>query len=284
MAPLRALSPALFHTPWLDGEYGVAPNLRPLGDARALEFDTLWPRVRANKELGLAGRVLRDEMDERIASAVVRTLAARAADEWPDYFRLEDSLTCRLTGEVVTLGAEGLEPLAMNLPCDLAVVRRQNGTDWNAYLNVGAPSHWRPEEKIGRSFVASHAPIPGMERVNAGAAGLVEAMVARGPWVRYVWGMETDAELDHHPDRAPRRDFASKPFIVRVERQVTLPLPEHDAALFLIATGFHARSDVLAEERLWRPLLRALDGMSPAARAYKGVAEGFAFLRDQFPG
>ena len=275
-------SPRL-HTPWLRGGYDVAPNLRPLGEERAFEFDTLWSRVRANKELLLPGRVLRHECDPEVSEAVVHRLASRLAREWPSLFELDGGLDCLLNGERVPLSAEGLDTLAMNLPCDLAIVRRDGAQDWNAYLHVCAPSHWRPETKIGRSFVASHEPVPHFERVNRAAKGLVGAMVERGPWVRFVWGMETDSELDHHPYRAAARDFALHPFVVRVERQVTIPLPEHDAAVFLIGTHLVDRETVLADAGLWRPLLAALVGMSPEARAYKGLAEGFDSLTGQFP-
>ena len=277
------LPPPVLHTPWLKGIYEVAPNLRPLGEERAIEFDTLWPCVRANKERAVPGRVLRHDLDDETAEAIVREIAARAAREWPEYFSLDRALECHLTGERVSLDAGGLDTMAMNLPCDLAIVRRAAERDWTAYLHVCAPSHWRPEDKIGQPFVATHAPVPHFDKVSRAAKGLVEAMVARGPWVRFVWGMETDREPDHHPDRARERRFDRHPFVVRVERQVLIPLPEHDASIFLIGIAFVDRETVLAEERLWRPLRAALLRMSPQARAYKGVEEGFGGLMAQFP-
>jgi hypothetical protein len=171
----------------------------------------------------------------------------------------------------------------MNLPCDLAIVKRDDRRDWSAYLHVCQPSHWRPEEKIGQPFIATHAPIPHFDKVNAAAPKLVEAMVSRGPWVRFVWGFETDTELDHHPDRAPGRAFATKPFVARVERQVLLPLPQHDDSIFLIGVGFVTKEAILLDESLWRPLRLALEGMSPQAREYKGVAAEFEGLVAQFP-
>ena len=254
-----------------------------MGEEHALEFDSLWPSVRANKEAASSGNGLRHELSPRVATAAVRTLAEIAAREWPSLFRLGERLTCGLTEESVSLAADGLDRLAMNLPCDVAIVRREEGRDWNAYLHVCAPSHWRPEDKIGRSFVATHDPVPHFKRIDRAASGLVDAMISRGPWVRFVWGIETDTGLDHHPDRAPSRTFATRPFVARVERQVTIPLPEHDAALFLIATSFVDRETVLAEDTLWRPLKRALERMTPEARAYKGITEEFGALLAQFP-
>lgn len=267
----------------MKGQYDVAPNLKLLGEEKAFEFDTLWPRIRENKERPVLDRVLRSELDEATATATAVVLAERLAVEWPEFFALGEDLECRLTGDRVPLNAGGLDLLAMNLPCDLAIVKQVEGRDWSAYLHVSQPSHWRPEEKIGLPFVATHAPIPHFEKVNAAAPKLVEAMVFRGPWVRFVWGFETDMELDHHPERAPGRAFNSLPFVIRMERQVLLPLPEHGASIFLIGVGFMEREVILDDESLWRPLRSALVGMSPQARDYKGVAEEFEGLLAQFP-
>ncbi|RYG19713.1 DUF3445 domain-containing protein [bacterium] len=279
-----ALPSPIRYTPWLKGQYDVAPNLKLLGDEKAFEFDTLWPRIRENKERLVLGRVLRSELDEATAEATVVALAQRLVREWPEFFILGEVIECRLTGERVPLRAEGLDLLATNLPCDLAIVKQAEGRDWTAYLHVSQPSHWRPEEKIGQPFVATHAPIPHFEKVNAAAPKLIDAMISRGPWVRFVWGFETDTELDHHPDRAPGRSFNTKPFVVRTERQVLLPLPEHGASIFLIGVGFVDGHEVLADDALWRPLKAALLGMSPQARDYKGVAEEFEGLLAQFQG
>lgn len=277
------LPPPIRYTPWLKGQYDVAPNLKLLGDEKAFEFDTLWPRIRENKERSVAGRVLRSELDEATAEATVRVLAERLAKEWPSFFSLGEELECRLTGERVPMSADGLDLLAMNLPCDLAIVKQDGDRDWNAYLHVSQPSHWRPEEKIGLPFVATHVPIPHFEKVNAAAPKLVEAMVSRGPWVRFVWGFETDTELDHHPDRATGRSFNTKPFVVRTERQVLLPLPQCGASIFLIGVGFIDRGTILADAGLRCPLRAALVGMSPQAREYKGVSAEFEGLLAQFP-
>ena len=70
---------------------------------------------------------------------------------------------------------------------------------------------------------------------------------------------------------------------MRVERQVLIPLPEREASIFLIGVAYVERETILADEALWRPLRDALLGMSPQARAYKGIAEGFDGLMAQFP-
>ncbi len=280
---MSSLPPPIRYTPWLKGQYEVAPGLKLLGDEKAFEFNTLWPQIRANKERPNPGQFLRADLDDATAAATVKNLAHRLADEWPEYFVLSKTLDCLLTGESVPLNASGLDLLAMNLPCDLAIVKRDGARDWNAYLHVVQPSHWRPEDKIGHPFIATHAPIPHFEKVNAAAPKLVDAMITRGPWVRFVWGLETDLDLDHHPERATPRNFATNPFVVRFERQILIPLPDQEASIFLIATGFVSKEEILTDETLWLPLKAALESMSPESRKYKGVADQFEALMAQFP-
>jgi hypothetical protein len=54
------------------------------------------------------------------------------------------------------------------------------------------------------------------------------------PRYRFVWGLQTHPKLDCHPLRTPRPGFNGRELWLRVERQVLLPLPEHDALVFLI--------------------------------------------------
>jgi hypothetical protein len=58
---------------------------------------------------------------------------------------------------------------------------------------------------------------------------------------------------------------------LRVERQTTVPLPEHAAALFLIRVYLTPFSDLTPEQRA--TLARALEAMPPHVAAYKGLAD-----------
>ena len=109
-------------------------------------------------------------------------------------------------------------------------------------------------------IVSIHAPVPGMEPVNRVAATMVEMMVRRGPWVRFVWGVDTHRGLNRYPDpppgvspdewRGPDLDpSAASPFVLRVERQVICGLPEVGAAVFLIRPYQIEASELSVEER-----------------------------------
>ncbi|RYG38171.1 DUF3445 domain-containing protein [bacterium] len=285
--------------PWMKGIYEVAPGLKPFGtDFGNGELDRqAFPRTDdlghflENKRRGLRerrGKYARAfRLDREVEAAAARLIAERLASEHPDRFRArtdEGELILTLDDTTWQLPSRGdgasLDLLARLVGEDLAVVRRDGEIDWTAYLHVCAPSHWAPEDKIGRSFFETHHPIPGFERVNAASKGLIKAMVESGPWVRFTWGPESDDRLNHHPEPPPGEDpgtwngrIFDDRFWVRWERQTLWPLPEVDAALFTIRVGYLADEDLTQAERA--ALADALQSMTPAAREYKGINAGF---------
>lgn len=172
--------------------------------------------------------------------------------------------------ERLELRAGSLDDALLEMQEDLAVVVRDpDGTDRAIFLGVCLPSRWAPETKFGRSFFAIHEEIPGFVRANAGAAGLVAAIVERGPYVRFVWSLETTRQLNLHPTIAPERDFLSGELFARVERQVTLPFPEWNAAAFLIRVLRYPVGRLAKEDR--EAMATAILGMPPEIAAYKGL-------------
>lgn len=306
--------------PLRSGRYEVTPGLRPLGssfgngdaDARLFQIDTGFDRYRQNKLRCRMERldkyVVFDDLGAPVAAFVTRFLAERFCAEYPASFHWEPqslsarTLCCGLTGERLVFDAQmrlinasadtGVSPayasawdaLCCQVPEDLAVVRVSPlRGDWIAALHLCSPSHWGAEQKIGHSFVQAHAPVPGMERVNAAAEFLVEAIVHKGPWVRFVWGLSDDERLNHHPDPPSGTSVddwhgrawdpaASPPFFLRVERQGLWGLPEAGAALFTIRVSFISGDEIRARPDERALLRSALLSMSPASRAYKGVA------------
>ncbi len=242
----------------MKGVYDVSPGLRPFGtdfgngqqDQEHFPRDEDFPRFLANKQRCLAEHPARHLLEHEL-SPEARLAAATVISEH--------------TG----VPSRALIVLGMQVQEDLAIVQTDGERDWLAWMFVCSPSHWRPEAKIGKSFFAVHEPIPGFEKVNAAAAGMVKAMVEKGPWVRFVWGIETCDDLNLHPDHAEPRDF-SKPVYVRTERQITWPLPEAKAALFSIRVGVRPAADLSREERL--ALTQSIESMDEAALAYKGMA------------
>ncbi|MGV3613908.1 MAG: heme-dependent oxidative N-demethylase subunit alpha family protein [Fimbriimonas sp.] len=307
------LPPPARYTPWTKGVYEVAPALRPFGtdfgngeaDARVFQLDTELERYQANKRTALRerrGKYVRGwKLSRDVERAVIEFVVTRLTTEYPELYQADwegDARVLESQGRRWVLPSAGpdtdspaLDLLMRLVPEDMAVVRTLSATtddgkrevsDWIAYLHLCSPSHWAAEEKVGRSFFDTHTPIPAFEKVNAAAPGLVDAMVNKGPFVRFVWGVESDDRLNHHPEPPPGhdpavwdgRDFRGGRFWVRTERQVVWGLSQVGAAVFTIRVGFVPDTVVLASEELRTSLIAGIESMSPAALAYKGLARG----------
>ena len=137
-----------------------------------------------------------------------------------------------------------LEALALQTQEDWAVVARDpaTGLDTTPAIHVSFPSHWRPADKVGRSFVEVHRPVPGIDPLLKAAPSLIETMIAKGPWERFTWTLPRYPDLDEHSDvvaarprsPVPAPADAGRSAWLRVERQVIQGFPEAEGALFLI--------------------------------------------------
>ncbi len=250
--------------PWQSGRYDVSPSLRPFGtDFGNGEWDRdYFPR---------------DDEAFRAVAEKKRTLADGSL-AYVGEFQLSDAVRESATAWVSRSSGQmggSLDEMMANVAEDLAIVSTDVDRDWISYLHLCSPSHWAMADKIGTSFFETHLPVPGIERVNAAATGLVRAMVQGGPKVRFVWTVESDNDFNHHPSRPAGRNFAEVgDFWVRWERQVTVGLPDVKAALFLVRVGFCSRQEVLGDAGLRNSLVAALESMSPASRSYKGLGGG----------
>ena len=87
-------------------------------------------------------------------------------------------------------GLTCLDALARLVAEDLAIIRRDpaEGRDWLAWIHLAFPNHWSPAAKVGRSFLTVHEPVADFDRVARSANRMLEALVHRGPFVRFAWG------------------------------------------------------------------------------------------------
>jgi len=178
-----------------------------------------------------------------------------------------------------------LDEIALTIQEDLAILSVRDGRNWLSYLHVCLPSGWRPEDKVGKSFDAIHAPVPGREmtRIRESSQSILEAKLAN-PRVeeRFVWGLQTEPSLDRHPDRSRRPDFGGALWL-RVERQLLVPLRPVSAFLFVIRPYVHPVAELApAEVRL---LASAVESMSVELAEYKEIARSrpaiLAYLRER---
>ncbi|MGC4042884.1 MAG: DUF3445 domain-containing protein [Armatimonas sp.] len=230
------------------------------------QLDTNTPAFLENKQHAASihpeRHTLFDSFDTPTERAVCALIAERLHTEWPAQFPNAEALAALPFSELCLL-----------FPEDIAIVRRNaERGDWNAALHICAPSHWRPEEKIGRGYTATHEPVPGIERQKAAAPSIVQLFVTRGPFVRFTWGISFDNRLNQHP-ALEKNPFDPNDLWLRVERQTLWPIPQADAALFAIRLHLYPVNGLDTEKRA---LLReALYSMSQEARSYKGIATHF---------
>jgi len=298
------------------GVYDVGPGLHAFGtdfgngaaDRRVFQIDRDFAAYRQAKCRSRRERLdkyyridrYRVEQGETIARFILRHLAL----DYPTWFGRDGDeknpiLDCRLTGERLYFDAhmrlvrsEGagdarrpsyvsaLDALASQIQEDVAVLSVDGqGQEWACALHVCYPNHWSVEEKIGQSFAAIHEPVAGMQRVTQRGKALTTAMIHKGPYVRFGWGLSSDTRLNHHPVapagmdpmewRGRRFDRRRPQLFLRVERQVIWGFPEVSAALFLIRS-YHM--DVSHTDRQMRgQLARAVDSMTTEQLEYKGL-------------
>jgi hypothetical protein len=313
-APLVADAP--FYFPLTDKGYEIKPGFARLGsemgngavDGQLFQIDSAFAQWRRVKEHARGERLgkywCRRDLAPAVEAGIARFFMEQLLREHPALFRLEESgqgraLHCGLTREVLhfdsamaLIEVEGssagppydgaLDALACQVQEDWAITCRRDGREWVAAVHLCSANHWAAEEKIGQDFVAVHAPVAGMEALSARAAVFVQAMIEKGPFVRFAWGLSTDRRLNHHPQPPTGMDAAAwhgrnfnagRPALyMRVERQVLWPFPQLDASFFAIRPYFYDCAELDLEQR--NLLADALEGMSTATLEYKGLAEG----------
>jgi hypothetical protein len=170
-------------------------------------------------------------------------------------------------GDFSALGLVELGPLLCD---DFAVVRLEpDGADRLLWVHACFPGGWRPEHVVGKSFVQVHAAVPAFGAATTKAESLVSAMVSRGPYVRFVWTISADDALDHHPEQGQQIAWqaGTERGFLRVERQVTVPLPSASASVFLIRTYVYGFDELSPAERA--TLSSALAQMPADVARYK---------------
>jgi hypothetical protein len=171
-------------------------------------------------------------------------------------------------------------PLELAFEEDFAVLDGASGT--LPWLCVCVPSHWAPEDKLGRPFAEVHAPVADNATLLAAARHLVELVTAGERWERFVWTVTPSPRYDQHPRRQARapwpdaadpQTFAGQCWL-RTERQTFLPVDGATAqAVFSIRVMLAPLTQAVDTPAKARRLHDALASMSPAVLAYKNLAE-----------
>jgi hypothetical protein len=159
---------------------------------------------------------------------------------------------------------------------DFALVDASDGTiPWMA---VALPSHWAPEEKVGRHFAEVHAPVADNALLLQSAQALTRLVAGPQAWERFVWNVTGHPRLHAHPAHVdPCRwpetafaDIASQAWW-RTERQTFIPLPERQQAIFTIAVDVQPLASAIGSADRARRLSEAIGSMSAAVLDYRNL-------------
>lgn len=149
------------------------------------------------------------------------------------------------------------------------------------WLCVCLPSHWAPEDKLGLSFAALHAPVADNASLQAAAPQLLRLVTGGDCWERFVWTVSPSGRHDQHPRRHARTpwppttdagQFATRCFL-RAERQTFFPVGGGTRqAVFTIRVMLQPLAEAVATAAQAQRMHASLASMSDAVLAYKGLA------------
>ena len=159
------------------------------------------------------------------------------------------------------------------------------------WLAVCLPSHWSPQDKLGRGFAEVHGPVPDSARLIAASEHLARLVSGSERWERFVWSVTSRSALDAHPDRSgpavwPSQadadaDELARFAFFRTEHQTFIPLPVAlGQALFTIHVEVRPLADAIASPERARRLHDALASMSAAVLDYRGLTDARGRLLD----
>jgi hypothetical protein len=163
--------------------------------------------------------------------------------------------------------------LALTVQDDLVLMQLRDQQFLPAWLHVCFPSGWDPASKAGADFNQVHGPVADNSRLLAGAKGIANAMISKGPFVRYVWTLSYSSQLSQHPWLRAHEPAQMNPIYYRCERQVTLPLPQWACSLFLIRVFVAPLEQVAYDAQRCQLMVQSLRSMSQATLQYKNLVQ-----------
>ena len=292
---------AAVHTP-----FRIQPGLRRV----AAGASQLTPSQPGDAALREKLAVLLDHPEQALlavpgfdAAPALRALCGHAAAEHPEAFLIGPNAAAQalhlgwsLQGdEPVGIGPAEIGACLRALPAhwrlaallslafaeDFAVIDAASGRI--PWLAVCLPSHWAPEDKVGRHFAEVHAPVADNAVLIAAGAHLMRLVTGAERWERFVWTIARSPQLRQHPahdDAAPwpaggdadadAHQLAASAFF-RTERQTFIPVPSLPQAIFTIHVETRPLVLALAAPADACRVHDALASMSAAVLAYRGL-------------
>jgi len=141
------------------------------------------------------------------------------------------------------------------------------------------PSHWAPADKVGRHFAEVHAPVADNQVLVAAGAHLARLVSGGERWQRDVWTVARSGSLQMHPahlDAPPWPESGDAAALVaraffRTEHQTFIPAAGANQAVFTIHVESRPLADAIDSPARAARLHAAIESMSPAVLAYRGL-------------
>ncbi len=311
------LPPAANYFPLQDGVYDASPALKDFGvdlgntaaDQQVFQLDenfSAYRQVKLSARQERLSKYYRTQMlSAEVLTSILRFIIERLTLEHPDLFHLNSqsekdiALHCKLTDETLIFDRklrfirversgpapspdyhDALDALACQIQEDLAIISKSPfGRDWLAAIHLCHANNWAAEEKIGHPFQSIHEPVAGVHSNKQDAEAVVNTIVKKGPFLRFLWSLTPEAELNQHPrpclssagskDKKKHIDPHHPSLYLRVERQILWPFPEQQAALFTLRTYLTDCSQIRDNREQNELLVSALNSMTKEQLKYK---------------
>lgn len=161
---------------------------------------------------------------------------------------------------------------------DFAIVDGADAT--LPWIAACLPSHWAPQDKVGRHFAEVHAPVADNALLLRAGEHLMRLVCAPERWERFVWNVTDHPRLHAHPRRVPSPRWQHEPGTIglprawlRSERQTFIPLPERQQAVFTIGVDSVPLAQAIDTRDKAARLHDAVASMSAAVLAYRSLAD-----------
>jgi len=219
---------------WLDPQTSRLPGVGPVAKENWLsQSDTYDAQTTYRRKL----------MSEKHGTVFQTTPEAEAA-----CIELRD-IICTESGYPKSDNTHPLLDAANHVQEDLCILQKQDDQHILTAAVMCFPSSWDVRQKIGRSIVSIHQPVPEFSPVSSIVERMLSAIRVEQPLGRANFLIYTDPELHQ-----PRGEGISKPIdptaprYIRVERQTFRRLPETLAVVFAIHTYVVAETSLSPEE------------------------------------
>jgi len=168
--------------------------------------------------------------------------------------------------------------LALAFAEDFAIVDGARAT--LPWLAVCLPSHWAPQDKVGRHFAEVHAPVADNSVLVKAGEHLMRLVSGPERWERFVWNITRHPRLHTHPVRTDPTPWPAAPDATqlaeqdawfRTERQTFIPLPACQQAVFTILVDSQPLRQAIDSPTKAARLRDSLASMSPAVLDYRNL-------------